>query len=800
VHHTVAATLSARSRERAFLKRLGEFPDLRTVMKNGESRAALHADAPTLSPFFIPDVRCLSCRNRQHDAGRKERDMSIEQPGTFQGTHNSEKFHTISVDVGDTPIIFEVGRLAKQAAGAVWVRWGDSALLSTVCLSTLRMELDFFPLTVEYIEKTYATGKIPGGFFKREAQPRGQEILNARLTDRSIRPLFPAGYKNDTQVINTVMSHDEDHETDVLALCASSMAIHVSEIPYAEESGPIAGVRVCRVNGKLIAYPTVSQRAVSDIDLIVTVSKDAIVMVEGGAAEASEDDIVDALFFAHAAGQKVIDAIHEMRKVMGKEKIAFVRPQPNQELVDMVRSLAKEKGLAEAIFVPVKKARYAAIDKIKEETIAAIKTKLGDEAFAAVKKELSGYFSAYKAEVVRQRVTTEQRRIDGRKPADIRPICVETSVLARTHGSACFTRGETQAICSVTLGSSDDEQKIDGLLGVTYRRFMLHYNFPPFCTGEAKPLRGQSRREIGHGALAERAVKGVAPNEADFPYTIRVVSEVTESNGSSSMASVCGSSLALMDAGVPITAPVAGIAMGLVKEGDKFAILSDILGDEDALGDMDFKVCGTAKGVNAIQMDIKIAGLSRDIMKAALDQARDGRLHILKEMTKALDKPRTEMSRFAPVITSIRINPDKIRDIIGPGGKTIRDIVARTGAKIDVEDDGTVKIFAIGKDSGDRAKAIIDDLTREPEVNRIYKGLVRKVVDFGAFVEIFPGTDGLIHISELSDKRVASVSDVVQEGDEVNVKVLSIDRDGKIRLSRRQAQGHEAGAVVVNTD
>jgi polyribonucleotide nucleotidyltransferase len=726
--------------------------------------------------------------------------MSQEQPGTIQGNHNSEKFHSISVNVGDVPMIFEVGRIAKQAAGAVFVRWGDSALLSTVCVAQPREGLDFFPLTVEYIEKTYATGKIPGGFFKREARPRDQEILNARLTDRSIRPLFPDGYKNDVQVISTVMSHDEDHETDVMALCGASMAVHISEIPFAEESGPIAGVRVGRVNGKLIAYPTVAQRQLSDIDMIVTVSKDAIVMVEGGADEVSEKDLIDALFFAHEAGQKVIDAIHEMRKVVGKKKTPFESPKPKAELVDMVRAAAKERGLANALFLTSKKERYATIDKVKEETMAVLKQKLGDDAYAAAKKELSGYFSDYKADIVRQRVTTEQKRIDGRKPADIRPICCETNVLARTHGSAVFTRGETQAICSVTLGSSDDEQKIDGLLGVTFRRFMLHYNFPPFSTGEAKPLRGQSRREIGHGALAERAVKGTAPSDADFPYTVRVVSEVTESNGSSSMASVCGGSLALMDAGVPVKSAVAGIAMGLIKEGDKFAILSDILGDEDHLGDMDFKVCGTAKGVNAIQMDIKIAGLSREIMTQALDQARAGRLHILGEMAKAISTPRTEMSRFAPVITSIRINPDKIRDIIGPGGKTIRDIVARTGAKIDVEDDGTVKIFAIGKDSGDRAKAIIDDLTREPEVNRIYKGLVRKVVDFGAFVEIFPGTDGLIHISELSDKRVASVSDVVQEGDEVNVKVLSIDRDGKIRLSRRQAQGHEPGAIVVNKD
>ena len=721
--------------------------------------------------------------------------MSFANPGEISLPHNSDKFHSISVPMADAPMTFEVGRIAKQAAGSVWVRWGDSVVLVTVCGAAAREGIDFFPLTVEYIEKTYAAGKIPGGFFKREARPRDQEILNCRIIDRSLRPLFPEGYKNEVQVIATVVSFDQKHDTDVMALCGASMALHVSELPWSAESGPLAGVRVGRVGGELVLNPTIEQKATSDLDLVVSVSKDAIVMVEGGAAEIGEKELVDALFFAHREGQRIIAACHEMREKMGKPKVVFVPPEKDKALYEKVQALAKQHGLDTALTKRVKHERYGMLDQVKNAIHASLKTELGDVDYAAKKKLISEYYGDVKYTVMREGVLTTKGRVDGRGYDSIRPINCEVGALPRAHGSALFTRGETQAIVSTTLGTRDDEQKIDNLLGESFRRYMLHYNFPPFSVGEARPLRGTSRREIGHGALAERAVARMIPSEEEFPYTIRVVSEITESNGSSSMASVCGATMALFDAGVPVKAPVAGIAMGLIKEGERMAVLSDILGDEDHLGDMDFKICGTRKGVTAVQMDIKIEGLSRAIMETALEQARVGREHILKQMDEAIAKPREELSPHAPRITTIRINPDKIRDVIGPGGKVIRDIVAKTGAKIDISDDGTVRIAAVGGESGARAMQIIEDLTREAEVNRIYKGLVRKVVEFGAFVELFPGTDGLIHISELSDKRVAKVTDVVQEGDEVVVKVLSIDRDGKIRLSRRAAMGKNPGEV-----
>jgi polyribonucleotide nucleotidyltransferase len=724
--------------------------------------------------------------------------MSFDTPGLLERDHNSKKIHKVTADIGETPIHFEVGRIAKQTSASVWVTRGGSSVLVTVCDGNPRPGLDFFPLTVEYIEKTYAAGKIPGGFFKREARPREAEILNARITDRSIRPLFPDGYKREVQVIATVMSHDGENATDVLALCGASMALHVSNLPWALESGPIAGIRVSRVNGELVANPTVSARDDSDLDLFVSVSKDAIMMVEGGADEASEDDLLEALYFAQEQGQKVIAACNDMREAMGKEKDAFESPKRHDELFSKVKDAAFAQGLRDALATQEKIQRYANIDKVKEATMAALLEDLGADTFDEKVKELKGYFGDVKYEVMRGDVIEKKARLDGRKYEEIRNIDCEVGALTRTHGSSLFTRGETKAIVTKTLGPRDDEQKIDGLLGESWRRFMLHYNFPPFSVGEARMLRSTSRREIGHGALAERAIANMMPAHEDFPYTVRIVSEITESNGSSSMASVCGGTMALLDAGVPMKAPVAGIAMGLIMEGKEYAVLSDILGDEDHLGDMDFKVCGTEKGVTAIQMDIKIAGLDKSIMKEALDQARDGRLHILGAMSEAISEPRAEMSQYAPRITTIRINPDKIRDIIGPGGKTIRDIVAKTGAKIDVTDDGTVSIAAVSGESGQAAIQIIEDLTREAEVNKIYKGLVRKVVDFGCFVEIFPGTDGLIHISELSEKRVNQVTDVVQEGDEVLVKVLSMDRDGKIRLSRRAAVGHEAGEIVAS--
>lgn len=723
--------------------------------------------------------------------------MSYSRRGVIELSHNSNKYHTVQATVGDKPMTFEVGRIAKQAAGSVWVRWGDSVVLVTVCASNSAKEgIDFFPLTCEYIEKTYAAGKIPGGFFKREAKPRESEILNARIIDRSIRPLFPDGFYNEVQVIATVVSHDGEHDTDVMALCGASMALHVSEIPFGLESGPIAGVRVGRIDGKFVANPTLQQQAKSDIDIIVAVSGDAIVMVEGGAHEVPEHELVEALFFAHAEGQKVISACEDMRQNMGKEKISFESPQRDEVLFEQVKKVAYEHGLKEALKTIEKKERYERIHAAHAATVEAFEKTLNEEEFAQKKEQIESYFDDVKKETMRQDVVVGKQRIDGRGYTDIRPICSEVGILPRTHGSALFTRGETQAIVSATLGTRDDEQRTDSLFGESFRRFMLHYNFPPFSVGEARPLRGTSRREIGHGALAERAVMNMAPSEDSFPYTIRIVSEITESNGSSSMASVCGATLAMWDAGIKIKAPVAGIAMGLIKEPQGIAVLSDILGDEDHLGDMDFKVCGTENGVTAIQMDIKIDGLTKSILEAALEQARLGRFHILGEMKKGISGPREDLSEHAPRIFSLRINPDKIRDVIGPGGRVIRDIIARTGAKIDISDDGTVQIAAVGSEIANKAMQIIEDLTREAEVNRVYKGIVKRVVDFGAFVEIFPGTEGLCHISELSDNRVNQVTDVVQEGDEVNVVVLSIDRDGKIRLSRKKAMGKEPGERI----
>ncbi len=712
--------------------------------------------------------------------------------------HNSDKFHKNSVSIAKEPFIFESGKIAKQADAAVWARWGDSIVLVTVCSSGKpRVGADFFPLTCEYLEKTYAAGKIPGGFFKRETKPRDAEILNARIIDRSIRPLFPDGFCEEVQVIATVVSHDGVHDTDVLALNAASMALHMSGLPFSLQSGPISGVRVGRIDGKLIANPTLTELAKSDLDIMVASHKDAIVMVEGGARELPEHELVEALFFAQKEGFKVIDAIQDMRAHMGKEKKPFIVSEIESDLYAIVKKKSMEHGLREALSTREKIDRYARLDKCKDDMLAVVTAEIGEENAAQKAGLISSYYGEVKKDEMRNDLLTSKKRIDGRGYADIRPICCEVAVLPRAHGSALFTRGETQGLISVTLGTGDDEQKIDSLTGESFRKFMLHYNFPPFSVGEARMLRATSRREIGHGALAERAVSRMAPVEDEsFPYTIRIVSEILESNGSSSMATVCGATLAMWDAGIKLKAPVAGIAMGMVKEDDRVAVLSDILGDEDHLGDMDFKVCGTEQGITAIQMDIKVDGLSEEILTKALEQARAGRLHILSEMKKALSKERDEISPNAPRIFRFRINPDKIRDVIGPGGRVIRDIVARSGAKVEVTDDGTVQVAGVGKECVDIAVKIIEDLTREAELNRVYKGLVRRVLDFGAFVELFPGTEGLVHISELSDKRVEQVTDVLQEGDEVNVAVLNIDRDGKIRLSRKRAMGKKPGEMI----
>ena len=687
-----------------------------------------------------------------------------------------------SVLINGKPLTFETGRIAKQAQGSVLVTFGESVVLVTVCGGDIRPGIDFFPLTCEYVEKSFAAGKIPGGFFKREGRQRDDEILVSRLIDRPCRPLFPEGYKNDTQVIATVLSTDKENPTDVLAVCGASLAIHLSEIPW---DGPICAVRVSRVDGKLIAFSTLAEQEKADIDLVVACTKTAIVMVEGGAAEASEADVIDALMFAHQAAQPVLELMEKLRAAVGKPKKPFDVPKLDESIAKRVSELV-DASIEKASLIRAKKERYDAYGAAKSTMAGRLLEELGAEKYAANEKLIKGEFDERKYVVVREYVLREQKRIDGREMTQIRPLMMEATFLPRTHGSALFQRGETQAIVTTTLGTSADEQKIDALNGERWKRFMLHYNFPPYSTGECKPMRGPARRETGHGALAERALARMVPEHEKFPYTIRVVSETTESNGSSSMAAVCGGTLSLLDAGVPIKAPVAGIAMGLISDGSRTAILSDILGDEDHLGDMDFKVCGTAKGVTAIQMDIKIAGLSRDILERALSQAREGRLFILGRMLETLPTHRAELSKWAPRITTLKVKPDQIRLVIGPGGKTIKGIVDQTGVAIDVEDDGTVNIASSDPEAVKKAIAIIESLTREPEVGAIYKGKVTRITDFGAFIEVIPGTDGLLHVSEMAHTRVENVEDVMKEGDEVEVKLISVERDGKLRLSRRE--------------
>ena len=687
-----------------------------------------------------------------------------------------------SINIGGRPLTFETGRLAKLADGAILATYGESVVLVTVVSSEERPGLDFFPLTCEYVEKTYAAGKIPGGFFKREGRLRDYEILASRVMDRPLRPLFPDGYKKDTQVIATVMSADKENPTDVIALSGASAALHISNIPW---DGPIAGLRVARVDGELITFPTFEQSAKADIDLTVAVSKDSIVMVEGGANEVSETELIDALMHAHSEGQKIIGLIEKLRAGVGREKRAFTTPKIDEGVARRIAELA-DADFKTACVIKEKQARYSRYSEIKKGVFAKLTEELGAEKFAATEKLAKEELENRKAVVVRNMVLDEGKRIDGRDTRTVRPISCEVGLLPRVHGSALFQRGETQAIVTATLGTATDEQKIDALTGESWKRFMLHYNFPPFSTGETKPMRGPGRREIGHGALAKRALVRLLPSKDEFPYTIRIVSEILESNGSSSMASVCGGSLALMDCGVPLKKPVAGIAMGLIKEGDRLAILSDILGDEDHLGDMDFKVCGTDRGVTAIQMDIKIAGLDRSILERALDQAREARIHILGRMLATLSTARTEINRWAPRITTVKVKPDQIRIIIGPGGKTIKGIVDQTGCSVDVDDDGTVAIASADSDAVKKALAIIEGLVAEPEVGRIYKGKITRIVDFGAFVEILPNSEALLHVSEIAHTRVENPGDILKEGEEVEVKVISVERDGKVRLSRRE--------------
>jgi polyribonucleotide nucleotidyltransferase len=687
-----------------------------------------------------------------------------------------------SIMLGGRKLTLETGRLAKQAHGSVLVTYGDTVVLVTAVSTEERPGLDFFPLTCEYVEKTYAAGRIPGGFFKREARQRDEEILTCRLMDRPLRPLFPEGYRKDTQVIATVLSSDKQNKGDVLALTAASCALHISDIPW---EGPLVGLRVARIGGELMINPTVADLEKADIEMVVACTKDAIVMVEGGAAEATESDVIDALWFAHREAQPVLELIEKIRAAVGKPKREFSVATLDEGIRRRVAELV-DADLRKACTILNKKARYDAYGELKKKLAAAIGAEVGPEKWLEIEKLVKAEFEERKYVVVRRMVCEERVRIDGRDGRTIRPIVTEASVLPRVHGSALFQRGETQAIVTTTLGTSQDEQKIDGLIGESWKRFYLHYNFPPFSTGETKPMRGPGRREIGHGALAERALVRMLPSKEQFPYTIRIVSETLESNGSSSMAAVCGGCMSLMDAGVPIKAPVAGIAMGLIKEGETYAILSDILGDEDHLGDMDFKVCGTARGITSIQMDIKIAGLSRHLMEEALEQAREGRIHILGKMLETLPAPRADLSQFAPRITTFKVKPDQVRLVIGPGGKTIKGIVDQTGVQIDVEDDGTVNIASSDSDAVKRALEILKGLTAEPETGAIYKGVVKRVAEFGAFVEILPNVDGLVHVSELAHHRVERVEDELREGDEIEVKVLSVERDGKIRLSRRE--------------
>lgn len=696
----------------------------------------------------------------------------------------------VELEFHGRPLSIEVGKLAKQADGAALVRYGETVVLVTaVAAKDLKLDTDFFPLTVDYQEKTFAAGKIPGGFFKREGRPSEKEILTCRLIDRSIRPLFSEGLRCETQVIATVLSADRENDPDVVAMLGASVALHVSDIPF---NGPLAGVRVGRNGGGWVINPTQAQLDESDLDIFLSGSTDAIVMVEGGAQVVPENEILEALFAGHEAIQPLLEIQEQLRQQIGKPKREVPLAQLDAAVVRRVEELALAK-LKQALEIPEKLERYKRIGEVKAEVVPQALAEFPDK-----QKDIKGAFEELKRNMFRGLVIHQERRIDGRGLKDIRPISCEVEVLPRTHGSALFTRGETQALVVTTLGTTSDEQRVDALIGEHFKKFMLHYNFPPFSVGEVKFLRGPGRREIGHGNLAERALVPVLPPEEGFPYTIRIVSEILESNGSTSMATVCGGSLSLMDAGVPVTAPVAGIAMGLIKEGEHVRVLSDILGDEDHLGDMDFKVAGTSEGVTSLQMDIKISGVNREIMDQALRQAREGRLHILNIMNSVLAEPRSNVSGHAPRIITFKVKPDKIREIIGPGGKVIRGIIEATGVKIDVEDDGTVRIASVDEEASKKAIEMVQRIAAEAEVGKIYKGTVRKIVEFGAFVEILPGTDGLIHISQLAPERVRKVTDVLKEGDEVMVKVLEIDRQGKIRLSRKEALQETGRSAVAS--
>jgi len=685
----------------------------------------------------------------------------------------------MQIDIHGHPFSIETGKVAKQADGSVVVRYGDSMVLATVVATkTAKEGQDFFPLTVDYRERAYAGGRIPGGYFKREGAPVKKEILTSRLIDRPIRPLFPEGFKNEVQVICLAISGDPQHDPDVLAMNGASAALALSGIPF---SGPVGAVRVGLVDGQFVANPTTAEQAVSQLELVVAGTEEGVLMVEAGAKEVSEEKMLEAIAFGHDECKRLVRMQKELAAKSGKPRWAF-DPNAGRDaaLIERVKSLAAPK-LAAALAIHEKHPRAEAVGRVFDEVWGALGL---DESKKGV---VRAAFEEIESAEVRRMIVERGIRVDGRKANEIRPITAEVGYLPRAHGSALFTRGETQALASATLGTKADEQKIESLEGESYKNFLLHYNFPSFSVGEVRRFGSPSRRDIGHGALAERAVEAVLPAKEDFPYTIRVVSDILESNGSSSMATVCGASLSLMDAGVPLKSHVAGIAMGLVKEGDKFGILTDIMGTEDHYGDMDFKVAGTEKGVTALQMDIKITGVSIDIMRDALRQAREARLIVLGKMRETLEKPRAELSPYAPRFVTIKVRQEKIREIIGPGGKVVRGIQDATGAKIDIEDDGRVTVFSPDQASVQKAVGMIQDICREVELDRIYLGKVKKIVEFGAFVEVIPNTEGLLHISQIADSRIRSVQDVLTEGDEVLVKVIEVDGNGKMRLSRKMA-------------
>ena len=685
----------------------------------------------------------------------------------------------IKIDFGGRPFSIETGKVAKQANGSVIVQYGDTVVLVTVVTSDKRRDvIDFIPMTVNYLEMTYAAGKIPGGFFKREGRPSDRETLISRFIDRPLRPLLPKGLQNEVQIIATVLSADPDNDPSILGMIGASAALTFSDIPF---KNPIAGAKVGRIDGEYVLNPTHDELELSDIDLFVAGSEDAIIMVEGSAKEVKEEEILEAILFGHGALKPVIDLQKQLKSNLGTKFKEFNLQKLDETIYEKVNAIVQEK-LLETYRITEKIRRREVLQEILQY---AFKECGAEDEISQNQVKMA--FEETNRKLVRHLILEQKKRIDGRELSEIRPISCEVGILPRTHGSALFTRGETQVLAVVTFGTSEDEQKINSLSGETHKSFMLHYNFPPFCVGEVSPLRSPSRREIGHGALAERAIQPILPSNENFPYTIRIVSEVLESNGSSSMATVCGATLSLMDAGVPIKTPVAGIAMGLIQENGEVAILSDILGDEDHIGDMDFKVAGTSEGITAIQMDIKVRGISREILERVLEQARQGRIFILEKMKETISEPRKDLSQHAPRIVTLQVKQEKIRDIIGPGGKNIRSIIDQTGVKIDVEDSGLVKLASPNYETIDKAIQIIKKLTQEVEVGSFYTGKVKRILGFGAIVELYPGTDGLIHISQLAEERVREVTDVIKEGDEVLVKVIDIDAQGRIRLSRKAA-------------